>query len=104
MIKKLYVFYYNTNIHKNILYDYIVLLHMEYTEPPSDILHLAEAKIHIERLSISHRSIEYQQIVQAINKYLEQKCEHKEIIEDYIDIDPENTQEIKYCNHCGLTL
>ena len=41
----------------------------------------------------------YGEIIQQINI----TCEH-EIINDYIDIPPNNMMLIKYCNKCNLTL
>lgn len=73
-------------------------------ELSEDILHMAEAKIHIERLPSNKRTPEYNAIISSINHYLKQFCEHTEIIEDYIDISEEQTQQIKYCNHCGLNM
>ena len=73
-------------------------------ELPEDILYMADAKIHIERLVSTKRTSDYNNIVSAINDYLNRHCEHTDIIEDYIDINEEQTQQIKYCNHCGLTM
>lgn len=73
-------------------------------EPSEDILHMAEAKIHIERLASNKRTPEYNAIISSINHYLKRNCKHENIIEDYIDITPELTQKIKYCNHCGLNM
>lgn len=69
-----------------------------------DILHMAEAKIHIERLASNKRTPEYNAIISSINHYLKRNCKHEDIIQDYIDITPELTQKIKYCNHCGLNM
>jgi hypothetical protein len=77
---------------------------MQDYELNEDVLLMAEAKIYIERLASLRRSIEYQNIVDAINLYLHTNCEHNHIVEDYIDIDPDNSQRIEYCNDCGLTL
>lgn len=73
-------------------------------EPSEDILHMAEAKIHIERLSTIMRTPEYNAIISSINHYLKRNCKHEDIIEDYIDITPELSQKIKYCNQCGLNM
>ena len=73
-------------------------------EPSEDILHMAEAKIHIERLSVTKRTSEYNEILSSIDNYLRHHCEHTDIIEDYIDISPELAQKIKYCNQCGLNM
>jgi len=73
-------------------------------EPTEDILHMAEAKIHIERLASNKRTPEYNAIISSINHYLKRNCKHENIIEDYIDINDEQTQQIKYCNQCGLNM
>ena len=73
-------------------------------EPSEDILHMAEAKIHIERLSTTMRTPEYNAIISSINHYLKRNCKHEDIIEDYIDITPELAQKIRYCNQCGLNM
>jgi hypothetical protein len=73
-------------------------------EPAEDILHMAEAKIHIERLASNKRTPEYNEIMSSINHYLKRNCKHENIIEDYIDINDEQTQQIKYCNQCGLNM
>lgn len=73
-------------------------------EPAEDILHMAEAKIHIERLASNKRTTEYNAIISSINHYLKRICKHENIIEDYIDINDEQTQQIKYCNQCGLNM
>lgn len=77
---------------------------MQEHETNEDILLMAEAKIYIERLATVRRSVEYQNIVNAVNLYLHTNCEHTNIIEDYIDIDPDTSRRIEYCNDCGLTL
>lgn len=77
---------------------------MEHIEPSDDITHIAEAKIHIERLSTFNRTTQYQNIVDLVNQYLQENCKHNEIVEDEIDIDPEKSMRIQYCNHCGLTM
>ena len=69
-----------------------------------DILLMAEAKIHVERLSSECRSVEYQNIVDIINQYLHTNCKHTNIIEDYIDIDLDTLRRIVYCHDCGLTI
>jgi len=73
-------------------------------ESNEDIVLMAEAKIYIERLATAHRSVEYQNIVNAVNQYLHINCEHINIVEDYIDIDPDTSQRIEYCSDCGITL
>jgi len=73
-------------------------------ESNEDVLLMAEAKIYVERLASERRSVEYQNIVDAINQYLHTNCRHTNMIEDYIDIDPDISQRIEYCHDCGLTI
>jgi hypothetical protein len=42
---------------------------------------------------------EYKKIYDLIQEYINIYCSH-EIIEDYIDIFPEKSQKIKYCQKC----
>lgn len=73
-------------------------------ESNEDIVLMAEAKIYIERLASTRRSVEYQNIIDSINRYLHTNCRHTNIIEDYIDIDPDISQRIEYCHDCGMTM
>lgn len=73
-------------------------------ESNEDVLLMAEAKIYVERLASERRSVEYQNIVDAINQYLHTNCRHTNMIEDYIDIDLEISVRIEYCHDCGLTI
>ena len=45
-------------------------------EPAEDILHMAEAKIHIERLASNKRTPEYNEIMSSINHYLKSPEKH----------------------------
>ena len=73
-------------------------------EPSEDILHMAEAKIHVERLATEQRTTEYNAILSSINHYLKRNCKHEDIIEDDIDITPEISQKITYCIQCGVNM
>ena len=48
------------------------------------------------------RSIAYRKILKDINCYLHLNCRHSYVI-DTIDIDPDRSQTIKYCEKCSLT-
>ena len=45
---------------------------------------------------------EYSQIVQMIENYVIKHCEHK-IVRDLIDIDPDRSKTISYCENCFQT-
>lgn len=48
---------------------------------------------------------DYKNIIQLIEKYLIQHSDdcHHNIIEDLIDIDPDRSKMVKYCNICYKT-
>ena len=48
------------------------------------------------------RSVAFRRILKDVNGYLYLNCKH-EYVEDTIDIDPDRSQTIKYCNRCMLT-
>lgn len=51
------------------------------------------------------QNADYKNIIQLIEKYLIQHsddCDHN-IIEDLIDIDPDRSKMVKYCNLCYKT-
>ena len=45
------------------------------------------------------KNTEFQQIEADIKRYIVKHCNHQ-IIEDYIDIDPDRGKYIRYCEHC----
>lgn len=45
---------------------------------------------------------EYANIYKAVQAYLQNECEHN-IVEDMIDIHPECSQTIYYCEYCETT-
>ena len=48
------------------------------------------------------RAVAYRKILKDVNAYLFTHCKH-DFVEDLIDIDPDRSQTIKYCNRCMLT-
>ena len=64
-------------------------------------------KENIRKMIIARESLEsskkmdteYKKIYDLIQEYINIYCSH-EIIEDYIDIFPEKSQKIKYCQKC----
>jgi hypothetical protein len=53
-------------------------------------------------IPISKQSPEYAAIFQSIQAYLRTNCAHH-IIEDMVDIHPECSQTIYYCEYCEIT-
>ncbi len=45
---------------------------------------------------------EYSKIVQLVEEYIVKHCEHK-IVRDLIDIDPDRSKSIVYCENCFHT-
>jgi len=85
---------------------------MEYStiKKNKDILFMTNAYEQLHNLPISERTEEYTYILFIIQEYIriyneqkeqtENKCNHK-IIPDYIDIDPDRSKQIFYCEYCN---
>jgi hypothetical protein len=56
----------------------------------------------LESIDIHERSITYNKLVSNAKHILFENCMH-EIITDFIDINPDKSANITYCNHCELT-
>ena len=72
-------------------------------ETRTDIAVMAESKLLLECLNENERTEEYTEIINRITKYLKDNCFHY-VVSDYIDIDVERSQEIRYCKHCKITI
>ena len=46
--------------------------------------------------------IQMERLIQSINQKIKADCQH-EYVDDYIDIDPDNSQRVCYCNICWST-
>jgi len=60
------------------------------------------AKQVLNNISNDKQNPDYKNIIQLIEKYLIDHCNHN-IIEDLIDIDPDRSKMIKYCTLCYKT-
>jgi hypothetical protein len=67
-----------------------------------DIEIMAKVKSYLELYPEKLRSAEYTNIANAVASYLETNCVHKIII-DSIDITPDSSQTIYYCEKCYKT-
>jgi len=56
----------------------------------------------LNQIDSSSQNSEYKQIIFLINQYLRKYCAHN-IIEDDIDITPELSKRIYYCEYCMQT-
>ncbi len=75
---------------------------MENNETRADIAVMSESKLLLECLIEDERTGEYAEIINRITKYLQDNCCHY-VVSDYIDVDVERSQEIRYCKHCKIT-
>jgi hypothetical protein len=75
---------------------------MENNETRTDIAVMSESKLLLECLIEDERTGEYAEIINRITKYLQDNCCHY-VVSDYIDVDVERSQEIRYCKHCKIT-
>ena len=67
-----------------------------------DIYTMVNALEILERVDISKRPGLYRQIHQSIKNYLQQYCDHH-MVTDLIDIDPDRSKSIRYCEYCRQT-
>jgi hypothetical protein len=66
-----------------------------------DILFMSSALCSLISLSPDMQTTEYKAIVESVKKYLHENCKHC-FVEDDIDIGPESSKKIFYCNLCYL--
>jgi len=69
---------------------------------PQHILFMTKAKESLEKLSITDQDFEYHLILNYIIEYLKQNCRHN-VIKDTIDITPDHSKSISYCEYCELS-
>ena len=68
-------------------------------EPTQEIICMIDAKNSLQRLDNELRFPEYVNICRQIETYLKKYCVH-DIVEDEIDLTPDTSMRIKYCNIC----
>ena len=56
----------------------------------------------LENLNEQERNCDYNNILEIVNNYINKNCLHKIVI-DSIDIDPERSETIYYCEKCEKT-
>lgn len=63
---------------------------------------MVRAKSYLDGIPEKLQDDEYKSIVAAVNEYLKKNCDHK-IVMDSIDIGPEQSKTIFYCECCYQT-
>jgi len=63
---------------------------------------MTKAKEWLEKVDRKYQDIEYNQILNYIIEYLKTNCPHN-VIQDTIDITPDNSKTISYCEYCELS-
>lgn len=69
---------------------------------PHDVIAMYKAMAYLTELPTSMQNSDFIAIVQQINAYLRKYCTHN-IIEDDIDLTPESSKRIYYCEYCLQT-
>jgi hypothetical protein len=69
---------------------------------PQHIFFMTKAKESLEKLSINDQDFEYHLILNYIIEYLKKNCRHN-VIKDTIDITPDDSKTISYCEYCELS-
>lgn len=67
-----------------------------------EIQHIVECSYICQRIPENLQSVEFKNIVNIINNFLLNHCEH-DIVNDSIDIDPDKSESISYCIKCNIT-
>lgn len=68
-----------------------------------DDTHTIDNMIQTKHLLLSMlRDNEIDEILKLVDQYLKKNCNHK-IVNDLIDIDPDRSKSIQYCEHCLVT-
>jgi RNA binding exosome subunit len=60
---------------------------------------MCRAKHVLENIPENERNDEYNTILESINSYIDNKCNHY-VVTDFIDVDVECTKMIHYCKIC----
>ena len=60
---------------------------------------MSRAKHVLENIPHNERCDEYNTILESINSYIDNKCNHY-VVTDFIDVDVERTKMIHYCKIC----
>lgn len=71
------------------------------TPNPLDIIAMVKCKSSLEGIPIEMQNKEYKDILTKVTNYIN-NCPHH-IVYDYIDINPECSRTIRYCEYCYQT-
>ena len=75
---------------------------MSMCDPHDDLEMMVEVKTVLERLDTKLQKPAYKTILDLVNSYITNRCNHY-IITDSIDIDPDRSKVIYYCEICFQT-
>jgi flagellar motor switch protein FliG len=65
--------------------------------------HDVDTMIQTKHLLLSMvKTDEIDEILKRVDQYLKKNCNHR-IVNDLIDIDPDRSKSIQYCEHCLVT-
>jgi hypothetical protein len=70
--------------------------------PHNDIDILLQVKRLLEELPEKEQKPEYTTVVKLVNDYITKRCNHY-VVTDTIDIDPDRSKTIYYCEYCYTT-
>ena len=75
---------------------------MESNSTQLDVELMVRAKSYVESLPSKLQNTESVNILNMISNYLHAHCQHN-IITDQIDVDPDRSETIRYCDKCMHT-
>jgi hypothetical protein len=67
-----------------------------------DVCFMEEALRQLKATPCQNRDKDYKTIIELMNNYIQTHCNHK-VVTDLIDIDPDRSKMVQYCELCYKT-
>jgi hypothetical protein len=67
---------------------------------PNPVQHMVDALFKLSILPENKQNGQYREIVRLMKVYIDVYCQHH-IVEDLIDIDPDRSKTIRFCEYCN---
>lgn len=69
---------------------------------PNCLQAIVTSLMSMRAVPLQERDEEFEKLLSKMEKYCKKNCKHQ-IVYDEIDVDPERSASIKYCENCYLT-
>jgi hypothetical protein len=71
-------------------------------EQPEDVYFVERALTRLRSLPQKMQNRDYKTIIKLMSEYVQTHCNHN-VVSDLIDIDPDRSKTILYCDYCNKT-